>query len=246
MSIQSIYNKCLALGMTKAGAAGATANIMAESAGRSDNLQDSYNVAFGVSDAEYVRQIDAGQRNFIDSAGFGYCQWTSGDRKKAMLSYFREHGKSIADSDTQFQFMAREMRNTYSHVWYILTSTNDPYEAGYTMCKFYEIPADTEAQAKYRGNEAVKIFNGLSGKAEEPKSDKTEYWPPRMVDKNMSGPDVEVLQAVLKARGYRINFISGKFDELLDGAVRSFQENNGLTQDGVVGPLTWKKLLNLS
>lgn len=242
MSIQMIYNKCLALGMTKAGAAGCTANIMAESAGRADNLQDSYNVAFGVSDAEYVRQVDAGQRNFIDSAGFGYCQWTSGDRKKAMLSYFREHGKSIADSDTQFQFMAREMRNTYSHVWYILTSTNDPYEAGYTMCKFYEIPADTEAQAKYRGNEAVKIFNGLSGKAEE-KPAAPSYWPPRMIDKNMSGPDVEVLQAVLKARGYGINFISGKFDELLDGAVRSFQEDNGLAVDGVVGPNTWAVLL---
>ena len=242
MSIQTIYNKCLSLGMTKAGAAGCTANIMAESAGRADNLQDSYNVAFGVSDAEYVRQVDAGQRNFIDSAGFGYCQWTSGDRKKAMLSYFREHGKSIADSDTQFQFMAREMRNTYSHVWYILTSTNDPYEAGYTMCKFYEIPADTEAQAKYRGNEAVKIFNGLSGKAEE-KPAAPSYWPPRMIDRNMSGPDVEVLQAVLKARGYGINFISGKFDDLLEGAVRSFQEDNGLAVDGVVGPKTWTVLL---
>lgn len=242
MSIQTIYNKCISLGMTRAGAAGCTANILAESAGRADNLQDSYNVAFGVSDAEYVRQVDAGQRNFIDSAGFGYCQWTSSDRKKAMLSYFREHGKSIADSDTQFQFMAREMRNTYSHVWYILTSTNDPYEAGYTMCKFYEIPANTEAQAKYRGNEAVKIFNGLAGKTEE-KPAAPSYWPPRMIDKNMSGPDVEVLQAVLKARGYGINFISGKFDDLLDGAVRSFQEDNGLTVDGVVGPKTWAVLL---
>lgn len=242
MSIQSIYNKCIALGMTKAGAAGCTANIMAESAGRADNLQDSYNVAFGVSDAEYVRQVDAGQRNFIDSAGFGYCQWTSADRKKAMLSYFREHGKSIADSDTQFQFMAREMRNTYSHVWYVLTSTSDPYEAGYTMCKFYEIPADTENQAKYRGNEAVKIFNGLSGKAEE-KPTAPSYWPPRMIDRNMSGPDVEVLQAILKARGYGINYVSGKFDDLLDGAVRSFQEDSGLTVDGVVGPKTWAVLL---
>lgn len=242
MSIQSIYNKCLSLGMTKAGAAGCTANIMAESAGRADNLQDSYNVVFGVSDAEYVRQVDAGQRNFIDSAGFGYCQWTSGDRKKAMLSYFREHGKSIADSDTQFQFMAREMRNTYSHVWYVLTSTSDPYEAGYTMCKFYEIPADTEAQAKHRGNEAVKIYNDLSF-TDPVVPTKTEYWPPRTLDKNMSGPDVEFLQSCLKARGYAINYISGKFDDLLEQEVKKFQLAMGLVVDGIVGPLTWAALL---
>ena len=173
MTEQEIYTKCLALGMTPAGAAGCTANIMAESAGRSDNLQDCFNNSFGVSDADYVRQVDAGTRNFRDNAGFGYCQWTSGDRKAALKAYLDGHGKSIADSDGQFQFMAREMRQSYPYVWNVLTSTDDPYKAGYEMCKKYEIPADTERQAQYRGNEARKIYQRCAGTtpAVEPSDD---------------------------------------------------------------------------
>ncbi len=247
MTTQEIFTKCLSLGMTKAGAAGCTANIMAESAGQSDNLQDSFNHLFGVSDATYVKEVDAGRRNFVDGAGFGYCQWTSGDRKKALLEYCRNHGKSIADSDMQFYFMAREMRGTYSHVWFVLTSTKDPYEAGYTMCKFYEIPADTEHQAQYRGNEAKKIYAECAGTAvatpTAEQDTKPVYWPPRTVDKNMSGFDVSVLQAILQARGYSIRSISGIFDDCTDTAFRRFQTDKGLVVDGVCGPLSWAALL---
>lgn len=247
MSIQTIYNKCLSLGMTKAGAAGCTANILHESGGRCNNLEDSKNKLKGISDEEYTRQVDAGTRNFIDYCGYGLCQWTADDRKERLLKYMRQNGVSIADEKYQWLFMAKEMRETplYQHTWLVLTTTDSPYEAGRVMCKEFEVPADTEATARARGEEAERIFKECAGsaKAEQPKSNKTEYWPPRTVDKNMSGADVEVLQAVLKARGYGINFISGKFDDLLDGAVRSFQEDNGLTVDGVVGPKTWAVLL---
>ena len=243
MTTQEIYTKCLSLGMTKAGAAGCTANIMAESAGQPDNLQDSFNHLFGVSDATYVKEVDSGKRNFIDGAGFGYCQWTSGDRKKALLEYCRNHGKSIADSDTQFYFMAREMRGTYSHVWFVLTSTKDPYEAGYTMCKFYEIPYDTENQAKYRGNEAVKIYAECAKATAPAQPNIVTYWPPRTIDKSMSGHDVSVLQSILAARGYSIRTISGIFDTATDTAFRRFQADKGLVVDGVCGPLSWAALL---
>lgn len=248
MSIQSIYNKCLALGMTKAGAAGATANILHESGGRCNNIEDTQNAKLGISDDEYVRQVDAGIRDFLAPAGgFGLCQWTSRDRRERLYRWIKQHGASISDEKLQYQYMAKEMRETplYQHTWLVLTTTDSPYEAGYVMCKEFEIPANTEATARARGNEAIRIYNECAGNAkpEEPKNSTTEFWPPRMIDKNMSGPDVEVLQAVLKARGYGINFISGKFDDLLDGAVRSFQEDNGLAVDGVVGPKTWAVLL---
>ena len=243
-----IYSKCLQLGMTPAGAAGATANILAESAGRSDNLQDCYNNSFGVSDAEYVRQVDAGTRNFRDNAGFGYCQWTSGNRKDALKSYLDGHGKSIADSDGQFQFMAREMRASYTYVWSTLTHTADPYEAGYVMCKFYEIPADTERQAQYRGNQARGIYDRCSGMTPvdpvEPDEPTTEsYWPPRMICKGMDGADVMVLQALLVARGYTVTAANGIFDESTDKACRRFQSDSGLAVDGIAGPNTWTAIL---
>ena len=248
MTEQEIYAKCLSLGMTPAGAAGCAANIMAESAGRSDNLQDCYNNSFGVSDAEYVRQVDAGTRNFRDNAGFGYCQWTSGNRKDALKSYLDGHGKSIADSDGQFQFMAREMRSGYSYVWSTLTHTADPYEAGYVMCKFYEIPANTEAQSQHRGNQARGIYDRCSGATPvdpvEPDEPTTEsYWPPRMICKGMSGADVMALQALLIAHGYTVNAANGVFDRSTDSAVRKYQTDHGLAVDGIVGNNTWTSIL---
>lgn len=245
MTEQEIYASCLSLGMTPAGAAGCVANIMAESAGRSDNLQDCYNNSFGVSDSEYVRQVDAGTRNFRDNAGFGYCQWTSGDRKAALKSYLDGHGKSIADSDGQFQFMGREMRQNYPFVWNRLTSSDDPYDCGYVMCKFYEIPANTEAQSQYRGNQARQIYQRCSGTApatEPTQPAKETYWPPRMLCKGMNGADVTVLQALLVAHGYGMAAVNGVFSDSTDKAVRQFQAANALDADGIAGPLTWTAL----
>lgn len=252
MTEVEIYAKCLALGMTPAGAAGCTANILAESAGRSDNLQDCYNTSFGVSDAEYVRQVDNGTRNFADSAGFGYCQWTSNDRKRNLKSYLDGHGKSIADSDGQFQFMAREMRQSYAYVWNILTSTSDPFEAGYVMCKRYEIPANTESQSQYRGNQAKQIYQrcaGTSPAVDVPDKDDgnttEKYWPPRVLCINMNGPDVYVLQSLLLAHGYSVTTISGVFGISTEKAVRQYQADSGLAVDGIAGPLTFGKLTKL-
>lgn len=231
--------------MTPAGAAGCTANILAESAGRSDNLQDCYNSSFGVSDAEYVRQVDSGVRSFIDSAGFGYAQWTANSRKAALLSYAQGKGKSIADSDMQFQFMAREMRSDYPFVWNRLTSSDDPYDCGYVMCKFYEIPANTEAQSQSRGNQARQIYQRCSGTApatEPTEPAKATYWPPRMLCKGMNGADVTVLQALLVAHGYGVTAVNGVFSDSTDKAVRQFQAANSLDADGIAGPLTWSAL----
>lgn len=245
-----IYAKCLALGMTPAGAAGCTANIMAESAGRPNNVED----RSGIPDETYTRNVDSrSYSNFEgDTYGYGFCQWTRRDRKKALLDYAQGKGKSIGDADMQFQFMGREMRSGYPYVWNILTSTDDPYKAGYEMCKRFEIPADTERQAQYRGNEARKIYERCSGT--RPAVDPTTandpvapalFWPPRMVDRNMNGADVTVLQALLVARGYTVNAINGVFDESTDKAVRRFQTDNKLTVDGVCGPKTWGKLLSI-
>ena len=241
-----IYSKCVQLGMSFAGAAGATANILDESAGRSDNLQDSYNSAFNITDAEYVRQVDAGIRKFEDSAGFGYCQWTSNDRKRNLKSYLDGHGKSIADSEGQFQFMAREMRASYSYVWSILTTTQDPFEAGYVMCKRYEIPANTETVAQHRGNLAKQIYQRCSGTTPAKDADVAEkFWPPRVLCVNMNGADVYVLQALLLAHGYSVTTVSGVFGISTEKAVRQFQSDHGLAVDGIAGPLTFGALLKL-
>ena len=247
MTEQEFVSKCMSVGMTLAGACGCAANVGPESAYRANNVEDTYNNRMGVSDAEYVRQVDAGVRDFLapGQGGFGLCQWTSIDRRRALYDYLKGHGKSIADVDGQIQFMCREMRASYPYVWNILTTTADPFEAGYVMCKRYEIPANTEAQSQYRGNQAKQIYQRCSGTApatEPTQPAKETYWPPRMLCKGMNGADVTVLQALLVAHGYGVTAVNGVFSDSTDKAVRQFQAANALDADGIAGPLTWTAL----
>ena len=59
----------------------------------------------------------------------------------------------------------------------------------------------------------------------------------------MSGADVEVLQAILKARGWFQQNPDGIFGSFLEAIVRKFQTAYNLDVDGIVGPLTWGELL---
>lgn len=250
-----IAEECRKAGMTLAGAAGVLANIEAESAFKSTNLQDSYNASLHVSDDDYTAQVDAGSRNFIDSAGYGYCQWTAGDRKAKMLRFHRARGKSIGDPQTQIDFMLEEMRG-YGRAWSVCTTSNDAYQCGYEVCRYYEIPANTDAQSKQRGSRALAWYSFLShsGTASEtpqetPQTDDDgiaipKTWPPRTIDERCEGfPEIKLLQSVLVCHGYNV-VIDGIFGESLKHKVIEFQTAHGLSADGVAGQMTWAKLLD--
>lgn len=64
---------------------------------------------------------------------------------------------------------------------------------------------------------------------------------PVMLREGGSGAAVERLQRALVAVGYQIE-PDGVYGPETAGAVRAFQENNGLTVDGVVGARTWQVL----
>lgn len=57
------------------------------------------------------------------------------------------------------------------------------------------------------------------------------------------GEDVVRLQTLLQSRGYAID-IDGIYGAKTKAAVKAFQAENGLTADGVCGPLTWTLLLD--
>lgn len=174
MTELEIFKKCADLGMTKAGAAGCTANILNESNGRSDNVEN----RCPLSDEEYTRRVDDGiYTNFVnDRYGYGICQWTLPSRKEALLQYAREQGVSISDSNMQFRFLAQELQKSYASLWKILTSTTNPYTAGYEMCKQFERPANTEASSVERGKKAEGIYERCKD-AEV----KTVYYDPQKV-----------------------------------------------------------------
>ena len=64
--------------------------------------------------------------------------------------------------------------------------------------------------------------------------------------KGSKGPRVVELQNLLKAAGYwRIGSITDNFGPVTEAAVKLFQFEKGLNDDGVVGPATWGKLVEL-
>ena len=59
------------------------------------------------------------------------------------------------------------------------------------------------------------------------------------------GNFVIILQYLLNQYGYIVD-IDGVFGAKTKEAVINFQKNNNLTQDGIVGPNTWDRLLNIN
>ena len=56
------------------------------------------------------------------------------------------------------------------------------------------------------------------------------------------GEWVTYLQQVLESKSVSPGQVDGVFGAVLDAAVRSYQQENQLTADGVVGETTWAKL----
>ena len=63
--------------------------------------------------------------------------------------------------------------------------------------------------------------------------------------KGARGNITKLLQEKLVSHGYNTNGIDGIFGLGTEKAVISFQKNNGLVVDGIVGKNTWRKLLNI-
>jgi len=57
------------------------------------------------------------------------------------------------------------------------------------------------------------------------------------------GKHVEVLQALLQAKGYDVQAIDGTFGAVTDKQVRAYQKAQGITVDGIVGYETWPVVL---
>ena len=68
-----------------------------------------------------------------------------------------------------------------------------------------------------------------------------------MLQKGSNGASVKALQILLKGYGYDLGScgIDSSFGSATAYAVSGFQDDNGLEADGIVGPITWAKLLGV-
>ena len=251
-----MFNKCVSLGMTMEGASGFLGNVQAESALKSNNLQDVFNSSLGMTDEHYVNAVNVGaytrQQFIFDQAGFGLCQWTYHTRKAQLYDYAKSRGKSIDDEEMQIEFAVSELKSLYPSVWRYLTKNSIENASKYVLLN-YECPANASAQIDYRLRLSKQIFAecscnaSTSAPAESEKKCDTEdtvYWPMRTLCRGMIGADVRVLNTLLYLQGLGSGekFYRGVFDEDTERNVKEFQRQNNLSADGIVGKYTKKAL----
>lgn len=146
-------------GLTRQGRSGLIGNLYAESGVRLDNLQNSYEKKWNITEAEYIKSVDKGTwkdpingMTFVfDKAGFGLAQWTSSGRKQGLINYAHELNESIASENVQFGWLIQELKLKYKNVLAILCDTNATIEdCAEVVVLRYEVPGSV------LGDEATK------------------------------------------------------------------------------------------
>ncbi len=126
------------------GVAGLMGNLYAESALRSNNLQNTYEKSLGYTDDAYTVAVDNGSyTNFVnDRAGYGLAQWTYWSRKQGLIEYAKSVGKSICDFDMQMEFLFKELSENYKATLNVLKSAQSVADASTYVLIHFEAPAD--------------------------------------------------------------------------------------------------------
>ena len=154
-----IYDKLIEEGCTKEGAAGLLGNLSCESGLKSVIYENSKKREIGMSDQEYVNNVNSGKyKNFInDRAGFGLAQWTSRDRKLALLNHCRG---DIGNIEKQLDFLIDELKTKYPRVWRSLTTSKDVKTCSDKVVMEFERPKDyaslTVRNRRYK--ESLKFY----------------------------------------------------------------------------------------
>ena len=148
-------------GYSKYAIAGIMGNLEAESGLIPNNLQNTYNKSFGLTDSEYTEAVDKGTYdNFInDSAGYGLAQWTYYSRKQNLLNLIKQRKVSVADLPTQLDFLNYEL-GQYGLIDK-LNSSKSVADASTIMLQQFEKPAGMYNQSTidYRTSLSNKYYD---------------------------------------------------------------------------------------
>lgn len=251
MSVLTILEQLRKAGCTVAGALALMGNWQEESGLEACRVQGDF-TADRYKSRDYADKVDSGfisdEQFYKDGKGWGIAQLTFWTRKKGFLAYCRRNGFSIANETAQVNYAIAELKSDYPSLWSFLCNCREDqlYTAVDRVCREFERPAINNVGVRF--NYAKELKNSIQGKAVESIDNSvsaTEYWPPRMICKGMFGADVEVLQAILKARGYTMSDSPGIFGESTEDATIKYQADHGLDADGIAGPKTWAEITRL-
>lgn len=119
--------------------------------------------------------------------------------------------------------------------------TSKPERWGYWgELKNIEYDGDSAGEA-----EPVKPADPAKPAEPEKPAETTDLNPPTL-KKGSKGEYVTLMQTLLNNRGYKLGSygIDGSFGPATEAAVKQFQRDWGLKEDGIAGPETWKHLQN--
>lgn len=138
-----IWNFLTGKGLNAFAVAGIMGNLYAESGLYPNNLQNTYEKKFRMTDDEYTKAVDSGRyTNFVkDSAGYGLAQWTYHTRKSGLLDHAKKTNRSIGDIQMQCEFMWAEMQN-YGKMMQVLKSATSVRQASDIFLLEFERPAN--------------------------------------------------------------------------------------------------------
>lgn len=164
MSNKNIWSYLLSQICNEYGVAGLMGNLQAESALRSNNLQNSGNNRLGMTDEEYTEAVDNGsysKESFVyDQIGFGLAQHTYWSRKKWLYEYAKSKGASIGDENMQLEFLVMELKRDFKNVWNTLCNAQSVREASDVVLLKFERPANqSEENCKYRASLGLKFYD---------------------------------------------------------------------------------------
>ena len=136
------------------------------------------------------------------------------------LGYYTNSRDGVYGSVTRAAVLAFQTRNGL---------TADGVAGNATLTKLYS-------------SSAIKADTSSSGSGSGTGSGSTNVSTSDSLKPGDSGAEVKKLQQRLKELGYYTNTLDGQYGYGTRQAVIAFQKNNGLTQDGIAGPSTLKKL----
>ena len=144
---------------SRAGTAGIMGNLEAESALKSVIYQNSYKGSVGLTDQQYVNQVNSGaysEYKFVhDSVGFGLAQWTYYSRKQGLYDKCKKGRGDIGNLSCQVDFLLDELKGTKLSNY--LKTTTDVYTATRRVCSEFERLCALNIDTRY--NYAMKHYN---------------------------------------------------------------------------------------
>ena len=170
---KQIWDALLELTGNPYSAAGIMGNLYAESGLSSTNMENSYEVSLGFTDATYTAAVDSGTyTNFVhDSVGYGIAQFTYWSLKRDVYNYARDNGLSVGDLTGQLQVLKNQVQSRTS-LLSSLQNAESVREASDIFLHDYERPENQSVEvealrASYGQYFYEKYEFGFSGSTEK-------------------------------------------------------------------------------